>query len=71
MRRLTYMRIDANTLDECLKMFTKRMSTYDIQESDVVSVAVKEGAPREVKDPIEGRTTIRGVETTVFYWTSN
>ena len=42
MRRLTYIRIDANNL-ESLKMFTKRMATYDIRESDVVSVAVKEG----------------------------
>ena len=71
MRRLTYMRIDSNNLDECLKMFSKRMETYGIQESDVVSVAVKEGAERETKDPIEGKVKFRGTEATVFYWTSN
>ena len=71
MRRLTCMHIDDTSVRSALDMFSKRMTTYDIQESDVVSVSVNEGKPREVKDVTGKMVTARSFEVSIFYWTSN
>ena len=65
------MHIDDTSVRGALDMFSQRMTTYDIQESDVVSVAVNEGKPREVKDVTGKMVTARSFEVSIFYWTSN
>ena len=72
MRKLRCMTIDDSDVQRALDHFTKRMETYEIQESDVVSVSILEGKPREVKSSISGETTMcRSFETRIVYWTSN
>jgi hypothetical protein len=67
------MQIDDTSIQRALDHFTKRMTTYEIEESDVVSVDIHDGKPREVevKDATEGTVTTRSFEVSIFYWTAN